>query len=207
MRGEDFVDEGVASRKYSEPRMILPKAAKVEGGDFKVVADDHVLVPTISFGKDEKQGYLSAKGSITLEGYIKGGGKILSREGNINLYPNDVDVESDQRTELALFAKENVIIAPPKNESATDETSEAGASHFYFRGLVYAGNNFTFETHKSYKRKLSVEGAVVARNGKIRIESQVGVNLTYNPKYLDDFLEKKALERKVQVEELSWRPI
>jgi hypothetical protein len=206
MRGEDFDEDGVISRGYTEPRMVLPKAAKVDSGNFQVFADDYNLVPTISFGENESRGYLSVDGDIALEGYIKGGGKILSREGSVHLFPNDVDVETDQRTELAVFAKENVLIAPPNNESV-NETSEVGTSEFYFRGLVYAGKNFAFRTSQGYDRRLTVEGAVVARDGKIEIESQAGVRLIYNPKYLDDFLEKKALERKVQVEELSWRPI
>ena len=206
MRGEDFVDNGVLTRVNSEPRMVLPKTAKVDG-PFIVKADDHNLVPTISFGDEETKGYLSAKEDINLEGYIKGGGKILSREGSVHLRPNDVDVESDERIELAVYAKKHVVIARPNNDQAENENSEAGAREFYFKGLIYAGQGFEFRADSRYNRRLVVEGAVVARNGKIDIDSQNGVRLIYNPAFLDDFLEKSALERKVQVEELSWRPI
>ncbi|MFA5505152.1 MAG: hypothetical protein WC314_13405 [Vulcanimicrobiota bacterium] len=209
LRGEDFVDTGVDARRESRPRLILPKTSRV-GGSFQVEADDYNLVPTISFGANENKGYLSAEGQIDLEGHIKGGGKIISREDTVRLRPNQVRVLTDQQTELAVFAKKNVIIIPPHNEMADDETDQEGqrgADVFRFRGLIYAGQDFKFETREGFNRKLSVEGAVVARNGSINIQSQAGVELTYNPKYLDDFLEKSTLDRKVQVEELSWRPI
>lgn len=205
MRGENYEEDGEIQRGATEPRIVLPRTAKADG-PFKVEADDWNLVPTISFGDNEKKGFLSADGDLALEGYLKGGGKIVSRTGSVRLFPNDVDVESDQRLDLAVFAKDDVLIAPPQNEGLFDE-SEYGSTEFYFRGLIYAGRNFDFRTRQGFNRRLTVEGAVVARNGRIRMESQAGARLIYNPKYLDDFLEKSVLERQVQVEELSWRPL
>jgi hypothetical protein len=56
-----------------------------------------------------------------------------------------------------------------------------------FRGLIYSRNgDFRFNASQ---KGISIEGAVVARNGSINIREATGVNFIYNPLFLDTMLE------------------
>lgn len=246
MRGKDY-NKNTDNKQSTNPMVILPEAATVDG-QFEIAARNYIphMVPSIVFGSDGRDGYLAAKSNLRLEGYLKGGGKLISEHGNVALLPNRVEVETDEQYDFSVFAGNNVIINPPVNlearlesdtdvyydpvtgnwVSADDQTSDSTdtteLSDLTFRGLVYAKNNFIFSSVRrdqdgnvvrasagavKFRRRLVVEGAIVAQNGTIDIESRRGVHLTYNPKYLDDFLEKNFLDSRAKITVVSHRPI
>lgn len=203
-----------------EPLIVLPADQKLSVkdntgtpgapglADFKILCTPQGI-PEISFqNADESpgRGYIDADRDITLQGRITGSAQLLSGR-DINLIPVDVQALADYESDVALFAKDNVTIEPLVTGNSA--TLDAGG-FFTFRGLVYAGKNFEFRSSVggfSYDRQLSIEGALVAREGFVSIQGNSKTTITYEPKFLDKFLERDAIEDNVQIEELSWRPL
>lgn len=183
-------------------------------GDFTVRARGNDLVPRFRFvdadGKynPQKRGYMSVDRHLGIEGVIVGSGRLVAK-GNVNLQPNWVAVNTDAENDLAVFAGKDVQISPPSNGGNNE------GQRFIFRGLVYATRDFRFLSNverpdgsiQKYHMDLLINGAVIARNGTLKIDGNRDVRLLYNPKFLDDFLKDRSSAGGVQVEETSWRPI
>lgn len=227
------------ARLPANKKLVVKDGVSADGkaiaGDFKLKGADDI-VPTVSFeGKSEnKKVFLDVQRSIILEGIIKGDGRLIAGE-TVALQANTLDVEADSEDDLAIYAGENVKIYPGSNAGTaaagplTDDDDPEEPSQappptlktrtLVFRGLVYAGNDFTFD-HRyrkiiddapdewfGYDVNLRIRGAVVARGGQIRINGTRKVNLIYDPAYLDNFLDKSVYQDRQQVEQLSWRPL
>jgi hypothetical protein len=201
---------------------IAPNLTLDVDGEFLVASADSVTSDdwnvneqpvTVNFGlpgledADWNRSTIKTDSDIVIEGYVHGKGNLIAGR-DVTLLPNEIDVEADTETDLAVFAGRDVNIYRPDNS--------AGEGKVAFNGLVYANRNFTFAANCA----LEVEGAIVAREGQVYLvagEMELGedgpnsvtgsksLKVTYNPKYLDDLLQQTALER-TKVELLAWRP-
>lgn len=202
-----------------EPRVELPADTelKVESGvpdemgtaDFRIDSSWEAI-PEIAFLRGDGQpgpGLLNADRDISLQGKITGSAQFVAGR-DIETLPRDVEVLADARGDVACFAGRDVTIRPLYDPTA--DPNQGG--HFVFRGLVYTGRNFVFSSRgqaagnvSNYNRTLNIQGALVARGGSVNISGNGLTTLTYDPSYLDRFLEDELLNDKVRLEELSWR--
>lgn len=167
-------------------------------------------VPEIRFAKPDGspgKGMIDALRDITLQGKMTGTCQLISGR-DIELTPVDVEAVADYDSDVAIFAKDDVRIRPLEVGSGSSVLQRAG--YFVFKGLVYAGGDFEFFSDvgiSQYQRHLNIEGALVARNGHVSVQSNGDLTVTYEPEYLDKYLEMSTLEEQLQIEELSWRPL
>lgn len=204
--GADFqLGEGsLIEANFRENKLKISANVDVQvNGNFGLYSDKPDVTPQLEFrdfdgtrdGEIDK-GSLSASGEIIIEGNVSGSGKLLA-DGSVSLQPNYVSVESDVESDLAIFSGENVNIDPPKNNQ-----SRTGVS---FKGLIYAKENVNIDlTSGRGVQDLSVEGAIVAREGEIDINAG-NVALKYNPDYLDSIVKEMPLNR-VHLERAVWIP-
>jgi len=140
-------------------------------------------------------GVLKAKGDISIQGTISGGGALLA-EGDLTLMANSqnfkdqgkaTDVDADQNSGVVLFGQ-NVTMFGGNTHSMS------------FKGLIYAEHDFNVWGQAQVVTKngvkilqqgenleldtLELEGAVVARQGTINIADTKTINLKYNQTYL-----------------------
>lgn len=169
-------------------------------GDFGLFSDQNDVTPNLVFTDHDgtsdgevDRGSLSATGEIIVEGNVYGSGKLLAG-GSVSLFPNNVKVQSDVESDLSIYSGNNVNIAPPENWELTSDIS--------FKGLVYAKNDI--KVVGSADQKLTVEGAMVAREGAISVSADE-VMLKYNPAYLDSIV-KKLPDNRIQLERAVWIP-
>lgn len=160
-----------------------------------------------------QEGSLSVSGDLTVGASISNCGKLLA-EKDVILSPRDVRLDKlEEETDIAIFAGRDVTIAPmfEGDEALRNDSNRV----FVFRGVLYAERDFKFvssfvtgdDALEEYNRRLLVEGSVVARSGSVLIRGNEKVQVKYNREFLDDLLEKSREDNKVQVEELSWRPL
>jgi hypothetical protein len=160
-----------------------------------------------------QEGSLSVGGDLTVGASIANCGKLLA-ENDVILSPRDVRLDKlEEETDIAIFAGRDVTIAPmfEGDEALRNATNRV----FVFRGVLYAERDFKFvssfvrgdDALEEYNRQLLVEGSVVARSGSVLIRGNEKVQVKYNREFLDDLLEKSKEDNKVQLEELSWRPL
>lgn len=197
----------------SRTMLVKPDAVVDVPGDFSVTsqgdADQEYVQPVkLILGKKGKMGTIRAQGGIRVDGYVSGKGSLISDE-DVVMRPNDVDVKTDVTSDLAIYAKRDVIIL--------DEMNSADSKNVSFKGLVYAGRNFHFRSDTN----LNVEGAIVAREGHVYLVAGTttldakgnlidpigrhSLNVTYNPDYLDSLL-NTAVQDRTKVELMAWRP-
>jgi hypothetical protein len=191
---------------------VTPDPMNSTPPDFKVLAGQGGI-PEIAFLKEDGspgKGIINADRDITLQGKITGSLQLISG-GDINLIPNDVEALADVDGDVALYATGNVTIEPLQSSNGSLLNRDG---YFTFRGLVYAGGSFEFSSTAGsgsaasiYHRKLDIRGALVANHGQVYIQGNEKTTITYDPDYLDKFLEKNATDSTLQVEEVSWRPI
>lgn len=169
-------------------------------GDFGLFSDQNDLTPNLIFADQDgtadgevDRGSLSASGEIVVEGNVYGSGKLLA-DGSVSILPNNVNIATDAESDLSIYSGNNVNIKPPENWDIKNDVS--------FKGLVYAKNNINVQG--SAAQKLSVEGALVAREGAISIAAEE-VSLKYNPAYLDSIV-KKMPDNRIQLERAVWIP-
>ena len=196
----------------AEEDVLIASANEVDASGTITFGTNPVTVnlgatPTGEAGKSA----IRSRGNITIEGIVKGHGSLISTEKSVALLPSAVDLESDEISDVAIYAKENVYIGN------TDDTAYPG--DVKFRGLVYAEGSFGFQANAN----LEVEGALVARTGGVHviagtssrdidenglpagIVGSKNLKVVYNPKYLDSYLKNSVRER-AKVELMAWRP-
>lgn len=201
------------------PQVRLPANTEiVVRGDFGISTTDPLNLPILEFvdpfpdPENPKRGHLEVQRNLELASYIVNGGKLIA--GNdIVLTPKDVEVNSSEEEDLAVYAGNDITIAPLFPRTQEGYLLDTNRK-FLFRGLVYAQNDFHFYSSLrqgdqvvAYQRLLEIEGALVARNGKVQIQGEEDIVLRYNPDFLDDLLEKNFEDTKIQLEETAWRPL
>ena len=163
-------------------------------GDFGIFSEDPSITPSLAFIDQEgmgDRGSLSSDGEILIEGVVTGTGNLIAN-GSVSLYPNVIDVETDTQSDLSIYSGKNVRIAPPDNWT--------GQGTLSFKGLVYAKENVELY----HQNKVRVEGAIVAREGHLRMTAPV-VELVYNPDYLDTIV-RELPDAQVRLERAVWIP-
>lgn len=149
-------------------------------------------------------------GSIYIEGHIAGNGKLLA-EGDVTIRNTYAAVESDEESGLSIFAGGSVKIQPQRAKQLDQEEilkGNDGVTHF--RGLVFARKHVLIEGLKAVdgnfldKANVYIEGAVVAREGKVRVQHAKHVNFVYNPSFLDTIL-RPAKGARVRLERVVWK--
>lgn len=168
-------------------------------GNFGVTAHNVAYSPVVIFrdpesGVIEQGAIVAEQGSIYIEGRFNGSGKLIAT-GDVTLRPNKADMESDTDSELSIFAGNDIFIRPPHTNQALHKST--------FRGLLYARNDVTIQGW-DLGLDIDVEGAVVAREGRIAITSADKVTLRYNREYLDSILKVTSATR-VRLERVVWR--
>lgn len=186
-------------------KISFPADAKVVcPGDLTITGTSSESLPELSFvnppGEPKpSKGHLEASGDLSLACDIKNAG-LLMASGDVNLQPSDVEVAASTSEDVAIYAGRDVnidasIVTPSAGHAA------AGGRKLSFRGLVYAGQDFNFDTgtgiftptggEVDYNRELEVIGSVVA-HGEMKMRGPLGASLTYDPEFLDDVMEKSV---------------
>lgn len=194
--GSDLIRADLSDRKIQIKSNVT---AKVDG-HFGVKSDEVGKVASLEFvdyngmtdGKVDS-GSIDVNGEILIQGHVKGSGKLVA-SGSISLFPNEISLESDEVSDLAIYSGKDVLIRPPDNYTYAGDVA--------FRGLVYAEKDVYMGGTNN--QNLRVEGAVVARQGAIHLEAN-SVELTYNPAFLDTLV-KKMPDNQVQLERAVWIP-
>lgn len=147
---------------------------------------------------------LKATGEVDIR-QVTGKGAILARKNlslNGTLVAEGTGVESGG---LALMSEQDVVLKVPNQTFQADTVTDT-LRNTMFAGLVYAENNFVvrpLSNDASVTRNLNITGSVVARQGKIVVEGTETVNLTYDPKYLDDIV-KDLSQNRIKLERWSF---
>lgn len=218
-------------QKKEPPSIVINSDVNLEvNGDFGVASDSKDYRPTIKFQDPEtgavgtdnhgniESGSITAKaangkpGSIYLEGAIFGNGKLLA-DGDVTVKNTFANVSSDSNSDLSIFSGGSVSIRPQKARDWDDKTIFGGQDwdgSTAFRGLVFARDSVSIEADKNNdpnvmeKTNVYIEGAVVARNGKVAVYNAKDVEFRYNPSYLDSIL-KPNKESRVRLERVVWK--
>ena len=195
------IQPGVDADIDSRTVKIKPDVDVKVTGDFGVSSDEKNKVATLLFEPDKSQpkrkwyqSSISANGLIFIDGKVQGSGKFLA-EGDVTLRPISVDLASDIDTDLCIFSGHDVRIKPPDDNEEIKNTS--------FRGLIYARNDLIYYAKGA---DVNIEGALVSKNGEVRISQADRVKLTYNPDYLDSIL-KKMPEARIRLEAAVWKEL
>lgn len=201
--------------------------AKVE--DFSGVG---AAVGSVVDGSD-KQGVLLSTGSIHIQGDITGQGITIASKGDLTIEPGRLGViKGSDLADFSLFSEKDVRISPPPilEDVETRDVGEEGyvktnrsainssEKNIIFRGLIYAKQDVHINLedtkvlegskNKGNKyRNLRVEGAIVAREGELRVENADLLRLIYNPKFADRLLPRRDKEDQYRrrFEVISWR--
>ena len=108
-----------------------------------------------------------------------------------------------------------MTIRPQKQKWFDEETGTVDSSaegHTAFRGLVFAGEDVLIEADKDVDPNVKdpanvrIEGAVVARDGNVTVQSGKDVNFIYNPLLLDSILARNTASR-IRMELAVWREL
>jgi len=201
----------------------------VANGDFGIMSASGNYDPVILF-RDPITGEVGGKhsgtitalgsgegkpGSIYLQGAIIGSGKLLAK-GDVTIRNTFANVDSDgEDSDLSIYAGKNVTIRPQKQKWFDEETGTVDSSaegHTAFRGLVFAGEDVLIEADKDVDPNVKdpanvrIEGAVVARDGNVTVQSGKDVNFIYNPLLLDSILARNTASR-IRMELAVWREL
>ncbi|MFA5504219.1 MAG: hypothetical protein WC423_02260 [Vulcanimicrobiota bacterium] len=155
-------------------------------GTFKVTStgDD----PILSFSGAGGDSQIEAEGDVEFEGELSGSGIVISKTGSVTLDITSADTTGNHLG-VSVFANTDILI------------NSTGTGDLNFSGLVYAKENVTVN---GGDQDFTVDGALVARNGNININTGGEVDLTYNPEHLETLLEKLP-ENRTKLETLTWR--
>lgn len=225
------LDPDWVGEEHEPPSVILNSDINLNvTGDFGIVSDDPRYNPKIVF-RDPESGAVYTEGgaiesgsitthasgdgrpgSIFIQGSIIGNGKLLA-EGDVTLRNTFAAVSSDTQSDLSIYAGGSVKIKPPRTswfeeEAVFNEGWLAGQDGVTaFRGLIFAQEDVYIETHRGDaegRSDLYIEGAVVARNGNLKVEGARNVTLNYNPIFLDTILDPN-FEDRVRLERVVYR--
>lgn len=188
----------------------------VSEGHLKIVGTSPEDLPELRFvdpplAEKSTRGHLQVStGDLTLACSVKNAG-LLMASNDVNLQPSDIAVSASVEEDVAIYAGRDVNIdASLANPSIGHATS--GGRKLTFRGLVYAGNDFTFDTDSGlstpsgdpidYNRDLEVIGSVVAQ-GEMRMRGTQGATLRYDPEFLNNVMEKSVRGSSKRLEVVS----
>ena len=190
----------------------------------KVVCETDLIIqgtsskdlPLIDFVNPERdpkpsKGHLQVtEGSLSLACLVKNAG-LLMAENDVNLQPADIEVKASVTEDVAIYAGHDVNIDPSLVKPSLDFAASSGRT-LSFHGLVYAGNDFNFDTATGlfrpdgtsidYDRDIEVIGSVVAQ-GEMKMRGPQGALLTYNPEFLNDVMEKTVRGGSKRLEVIS----
>lgn len=214
----------------SPPALVLNSDVNLNvNGDFGVASWDADYNPTIMFrdpetgevGVDSRGRVVSGSitahstgdrpGSIMIEGAILGNGKLLA-DGDVTLKNTYAAVSSDEASDLSIFAGGSVNIRPKLAASFDEATIFEGGledrdASTAFRGLIYAKQDVIIDAETGDRRAdVYVEGAVVAREGKVHVRDARNVMFKYNPDFLDTILTPRVGDR-VRLERAVWKEL
>lgn len=220
-----------AGNAQKPPEIVLNSDVNLSvDGDFGITSWSPEYNPMITFrdpetgqvGQDQQGEVISGSittrtaggkpGSIYLEGYISGNGKLLA-EGDVTVRNTYANVKSDTQSDLSIYAGGTVRLKPQKAKYFDDATLFGFGDHdgtTAFRGLVFAGEDVLIEANKNQDGgydpvDVTIEGAVVARNGSVRVMNADHVNFIYNPEYLDTILDPNKSSTRVRLERVVWK--
>ena len=155
-------------------------------GTFKVTSEGEE--PMLSFSGTSGNSQIEADGDVTVQGEISGNGIIISKNGSVELNLTSADTTGNSLG-VSLFADKDITI------------NATGGGNLGFSGLLFARDNVTVN---GVDKDFVVDGALVARNGDISIDTDGKVDLTYNPDYLKLLLEDLPQNR-TKLETLVWK--
>ncbi len=157
-------------------------------GSFEVLSDGDL--PEVKLGQGAQSGQLKATGDVTIQGWVRGVGVVISETGSARLQVGEANTDPNQMG-LSLFAARDIELESPAG----------GGSDLFFNGLVYARDNFRFNSNA---QRLRIEGALVARNGDLTITGATEVDFTYNPDYLELLVESLP-DQRTRLELVVWK--
>jgi hypothetical protein len=171
-------------------------------GNLSIVSTVPGLHPDVRLNAEgEKSGVIKADGNINVMGAIEGGGALVS-SGNISI-----------KARATLDAQDSEVVLYGKNVSIW----AGGKEKMQFKGLIYAQENFRVlggtqvyidrdgndrngrveqENNAEPLKHISLEGAVVAREGNIVIESTKNIEVKYNESFLKKLGAELSLDRR-----------
>ncbi|MBI3928891.1 MAG: hypothetical protein HY319_25340 [Armatimonadetes bacterium] len=205
---EPWLVDGLVKVDFDDWEVWVDEDANIQvDGDFGVASYQNTIVPRLRFGElrggvsnqEENVGSssITVTGDIGIEGPIVGTGKLLA-EKSVHLRPNYAMVEADVESDLSIYAGTNIDIRPPFN----DEAGQTADRDLVFRGLLYAAEDLSITTRPN--QLLRIEGAAVARNGKINIYDASDVVLRYSPLYVDTLV-KELPDGRIHLERALWK--
>jgi hypothetical protein len=155
-------------------------------GSFKVTstAED----PLLSFQGLTGNSQIEADGDVAVQGEIQGNGIVISKNGSVKLDLTSAATTGNQLG-VSLFAANDI------------EINATGAGDLSFSGLLFARENVAVN---GVDKDFNVDGALVARNGNISINTGGKVDLTYNPDHLKVLLEELP-DNRTKLETLVWK--
>lgn len=219
---------------YQPPTIVINSDVNLEvHGDFGIGSWDGSFNPTIRFADPDTgevgttssgetiSGSITARaaggqdGSIYIEGYIEGNGKLLA-SGDVTLRNTYADVSTDTQSDLSIYSGGTVRVLP-KRAAVKDENSEfkydqSKQGRTAFRGLIFAAQDVFFESNIGDEEgawdpgDIYVEGAVVAREGAVHVYNAGDVTFKYNPEFLDTILNPRK-ENRIRLEPTVWKQI
>lgn len=183
-------------------------------------------------GRIDDRGSLRATGQIQLDGDISGSATIAGG-GHVSLAPTRFyDGNGNTEVDFSIFSGGDISLVPPnliegkdnRDGDASDiartitlddgtifniEHSNISQNELVFTGLLYAQGSVSFDLRdtlqETQQRDLSIEGAVVARSGDLRVENSNRFAITYNPQYVDRLLPSLFQNGQHRIEVTGWR--
>jgi hypothetical protein len=145
----------------------------------------------IKFSSSSSMTFLNVKGNMSVDGKVVGHGAIAAEKDIF--FRADANLTATTTDPLVFWSGGNVTI---------DATGRQGVK---LTGLVYAKNNFeVLTTDNSVLQEVRLTGALVARNGKIKMANTDKITMTYDPAYLDALTKGLPNDRR-RLAPLSWR--
>lgn len=144
--------------------------------------------PELIFSGTSGDAQIKAEGNITFDGSINGKGIIMSEQGNVELNVTNANTSGNQLG-VSVFAHGDITM------------NSLGSGNFQFSGLLFARENVLIN---GVDRDFNVDGALIARNGNISINTTGKVDLTYNPDHLKVLLESLP-DNRTKLENLIWK--
>lgn len=201
----------------SSCKVRMPAGAKIVcKGDLRISGTSSEDLPRLVFKQPEKtvkpvKGHLEVTdGNLTLACNVRRAG-LLMASGDVNLQPEDMKVSASAAEDVAIYAGGNVNI-DASMVSPSPGYASSGDRKLVFKGLVYAGKDFNFDTDTGlrtptgeqihYSRDIEVIGSVVA-HGEVRMEGTQAATLTYDPEFLNDVMESSVRGSSKRLEVVS----
>ncbi len=193
---------GLRYERRSQRTTVQEGPEGIDVGDYEVPegSKDALLI----MGDGTSGSSIRATGKVDLR-QVTGKGAILANDDltlNGTLVAEGTGVETGG---LALMSERDVVLNVPEETYEADTVTDT-LRNTVFRGLVYAERDFVVRPLSSdarVTRSLDITGSVVARRGKIVVEGTNEVNLTYDPRYLDDVV-KDLSNNRIKLERYSF---